>query len=120
MTSAPYSRQPPTIAPTRLTPKAVVGSAVSANRDAKTTFAVKIGRKATATEASTRHPNGSPSSHDAGTTAATARAAPSAAYPTGRGTGRGRARVASTASSTATRTPANTIALTSQVVPNSS
>src|SRR5918911_5015009 len=115
MTRAVYSRQPPTMAPSKLTPRAVVASAVSANGDAKTTFAVKIGRKATVTEASTRHPSGRPRSHDAGTAAATARAAPSAAYPTGRGTGRARARVASTASSTATRTPANTIALTSQV-----
>src|ERR671932_218706 len=64
MTSAVYSRQPPTIAPSRLTPKAVEGSAVSANRDAKTTFAVKIGKNATVTEARKRHPDGQQADHD--------------------------------------------------------
>ena len=58
-TSARYSRQPPTMAPSRFAPKAVVASAESAKRLAKTTLAAKIGRNATVTAATARSGSGS-------------------------------------------------------------
>jgi hypothetical protein len=56
-------------------------SSISLNREADTTLAAKIRRKATVAEATNRQPSGSPSNHDGGPSAATARPAASAAYP---------------------------------------
>src|SRR4051812_35431223 len=114
-----YSRQPPNIAPSRFAPKATEASAVSENRRAKMMFAAKIGRNAIVIARTARNGTGWDSSQDVGTTQASSSPASSSPNSPGSGGVRNR-RVTSTAASTATSTPPKTIALTTQVVPNSS
>src|SRR3954447_25900851 len=120
MRRARYSRQPPTIAPSRLAPKAAVGSAVPAKRAANTMLAAMIGANVTTIAATRRAATGSCNRAELGTKAVTASDTARSEYDVSRDGGLGSRRVISTAASTPTRTPAKTRALTSQVVPKSS
>jgi len=111
-----YSRQPPNIAPSRLVPKAMVGSAVVAKRFAKMTLAAMIGMNARATATTSLSRNGRDRTQEVGTSHASTRPPNSTTYIVRSG-GVGNRRVTSTAARTATSTPPKTSALTNHVVP---
>src|SRR5581483_7298675 len=79
VTSARYSRTPPTIAPSRFAPKATVAAPTVRKRCAKTRFARKIGANATAVAAKKRGTTGSERRLSCGTAHASASAPASAA-----------------------------------------
>ena len=89
-------------------------------RDVNSRFAKKIGANASTTAASRRTGTGRPSSDEFGIRNAMPSDTNSAVMISGLGMSRLTRCVTSMASRTASRTPVNTMALTSQVVPNSS